>query len=1150
MPEATAPLAAGARSGLPLPPLTALSYLLAAALISAIAFVSWRTQVERSEAAGQVTGTQVVIGQLQGLLSMLADAETGQRGFLLTGAEQYLEPYLAARRGLAGAFENLRQATSDNPAQQRRIAEMRPLVDAKLEELEQSVALTRSDKTAEAIALLRSDRGKANMDRLRLIVAEMDSDERRLLTERQQRWREAATLANVVVWGGAALLLLLTGLAASIGAREHRTRQLREWLGEGRAQLSERLQGGLTVHALAEQALDFLVAYTGAQVGAAYVVRGDGRFERVASHALPLRADDAALLRPGDGLLGQALKDRRARRVRDVPADYLPIESALARGTPRELVLAPAFADRAPQAAIELGFIGAATAGAEALLDSVSDALAVAIRAARDHEREQVLLEETQRQAEELQTQQEELRVSNEELEEQGRALKESQARLLNQQAELEQTNTQLEEQARALEAQRDELATAQSVLTDKAGQLERANEAKSEFLANMSHELRTPLNSSLILARLLADNAGGNLTPEQVKFARTIHEAGNDLLGLINQLLDLAKIEAGQIELHVTDVALPPLVDALADAFEPAAADKGIRFSSRLVAADGLSLRADAQRLGQILRNLVANAIKFTEAGDVELVVQRGDGEAIEFAVRDTGIGVAREQQAIIFEPFRQADGSTHRKYGGTGLGLSISRDLARRMGGDITLQSAPGEGSTFTLRLPRDAVAGSSRANAAARRARVAEAARPARAAPLAPGLAVADDRERVRPGARTILVIEDDARFAEIVRDVAHELDFLCVVEATAAAGLVSARAHAPHAIVLDVNLPDGSGLGVLDRLKRDPATRHIPVHVVSAIDYTQQALERGAIGYAVKPVARDQLVAALKALEAKSAQALRRVLVVDDDAEQRRSVSALLAGGGIEIRAVADGAAALDALHAETFDCVVLDLSLPDLTGQALLERMAADDSVPFPPVVIHTGRALSADDEDRLGRLSRAIIVKDARSPERLLDEVTLFLHRVESELPVESQRLLQAARHRGASLDGRRILVVEDDVRNVFALTNLLEPLGAKVGIARNGVEALHALGITHDGSTATPRSAAAPDLVLMDMMMPEMDGLAAMREIRKAPSLRRLPIIALTAKAMPDDQQRCLDAGASDYIAKPLDVDRLLQLIRVWMPR
>ncbi|MET0656829.1 MAG: response regulator, partial [Steroidobacteraceae bacterium] len=790
------------------------------------------------------------------------------------------------------------------------------------------------------------------------------------------------------------------------------------------------------------------------------------------------------------------------------------------------------------------------------LLELVAESIGIAVRSAKDRTRLEELLDETQRQSQELQAQQEELRVSNEELQEQGHILKESQARLEAQQAELEQTNSQLEEQALMLETQRDELSRAQNILQEKATELERSNQYKSEFLANMSHELRTPLNSTLILARLLADNKGGNLTAEQVKFAQTISGAGNDLLALINDILDLSKIEAGKIEIRAEPVHVARTLETLHKSLQPMAQEKGLNFSVSTAADASEQMRTDAQRLGQILKNLLSNALKFTQQGEVSLHFSPGPGETVLFAVRDTGIGIPSDQQEVIFEAFRQADGSTHRKYGGTGLGLSISRDLARLLGGDITVQSTPGQGSTFILSLPVNYQGpAETRRRESSAATVVATAPRHVLAPPPVQSMAlpsprplpsplVDDDRDHLKTGARVILAVEDDTRFAAILRDLAHELDFQCIITHSADAGLAAAALYVPSAILLDMNLPDHSGLGVLDQLKRNPLTRHIPVHVISVADYSQEALELGAVGYALKPVKREELVRAFEHLAAKFTQGVRTVLVVEDDARQRDSIGQLLGNEEVRIVGVGTATEALKQLQAATFDCMVIDLNLPDLSGYELLEKMADAEDVSFPPVIVYTGRSLTRDEEQRLRRFSKSIIIKDARSPERLLDEVTLFLHQVEAKLPAHHQRMLKDARHRETALEGKRILIVEDDVRNVYALTSLLEPRGAHVEIARNGKEALQAL------EASTGQAHARIDMVLMDIMMPEMDGFTAMREIRKHPQWGKLPIIALTAKAMKDDNEKCLAAGANDYIAKPLDVERLLSLVRVWMPR
>ncbi len=984
------------------------------------------------------------------------------------------------------------------------------------------------------------------MDGIRASVEEMDVAERRLIAQRDAEWQHAATVSLAVTLGGSGVLLILIAFAAIVASRDFRKRQIDAWLRNGQLGLSERLQGDQTLGQLGQNVLGFLAPFLDAQVGAVYMSEG-GHYRRFAGYALPASVELDSI-RPGDGLIGQAAKDRRAIHVREVPPGYLPVASGVGQGTPTELLIAPAGIDGAVHAVMEFGFFGPADPVKGELLQRVAELVAVAVRTSKDRQRLEELLQETQQQAEELQAGQEELRVSNEELEEQGRALRESQAQLETQQAELEQINSQLEEQTQILEDQKDALAESHGILTVKSAELQRANEYKSEFLANMSHELRTPLNSTLILAKLLADNKDGNLTAQQVKFAQTITSAGNDLLRLINDVLDLSRIEAGKVELSPERVAVSRIIEPLLKIFLPEADQKGLQFSATVEPGVQEEFETDPLRLGQILRNLVSNAFKFTERGEISVRVFPTATGSIAFAVRDTGVGIAHHQHDVIFEAFRQADGSIHRKFGGTGLGLSISRDLAALLGGTIAVQSDPGVGSVFTLTLPAAYTPAEQRdpplaKPVAAEKPAIAELPEPPAGSALGP-MSVEDDRDSLTPGARLILVVEDDTSFALILRDLVREMGFQCVVTQSAHDGLAATAAFMPSAILLDVNLPDYSGLGVLDQLKRNPRTRHVPVHVVSVSDYRTEALELGAVGYALKPARREQLIDALKRLEAKFSQSLRHVLIVEDDARQRESIQALLANDEVRITAVASASEALQELGRTTFDCMVVDFNLPDYSGHELLEKMARQEDGAFPPVIVYTGRSLTRDEEQRLRRFSKSIIIKGARSPERLLDEVTLFLHQVESTLAPERQEMLKAARNRESRLEGRRILVVEDDVRNVFALSSVLEPRGIAVTIARNGREALDAL------ERAPADAPTAIDLVLMDIMMPEMDGLTAMREIRKRSEWKNLPIIALTAKAMKDDQEKCLAAGANDYIAKPLDVEKLLSLVRVWMPK
>ena len=1090
-----------------------------------------------------------VIKALDGLLSTIKDAETGQRGFLLTGDPRYLEPYNGALRTVASQLDDVSRLTSDNPRQQTRIGPIRQHIDAKLAELRQTIELQRSQGPAAALAAVRSDRGKTEMDAIRAQLASMDQEEADL---RQKRLAEMADAYGTALISGiltGLLGLVLTAVVGFLIRRAAIARARLEWLQSGQVGLADAMLGDQQTEELGDNILRFLARYLDAHAGAVFVRTGN-IYRRVSAYGVPADADIPEFFAPKEGLLGQAAAEGRPFIIRDVPDGYLTVASALGRAKPRHLVISPANIDGVVNAVVELGFINPVDADTTTLLDQAAESIGVAVRSADYRSELQNLVEETQRQSEELQVQSEELRVSNEELEEQSRALKESQARLEQQQAELEQTNSQLEEQAQQLETQRDDLERTTAAVQLKARELEQASQYKSDFLANMSHELRTPLNSSLILAKLLADNPDENLTDEQVKFARTIQSSGNDLLNLINDILDLSKIEAGHVEMRPETLSLDRLTKDLQQVFQPIAREKNLAFEIDVAPECPATIETDVQRLEQILKNLLSNAFKFTETGKVELVICRSGNGQIALSVIDTGIGISQEQQQSVFEAFRQADGTISRKYGGTGLGLSISRELARLLGGSLRLKSSEGQGSTFTVQIPeaydpatvaprepREAVP----ADRAVQRA-IAGSSAPA--APPARFQKVADDRDALANSRRILLVVEDDETFAGILRDLSREMGFNSLVAGTAEEAIALAKQHMPSAIVLDVGLPDQSGLSVLDRLKRDVQTRHIPIHVVSASDHAQTALSLGAVGYMLKPVRREELADVLKRLEAKLSQRMHRVLVVEDDQVQREAVRKLLTSHDVETVAAGTAAECLDLLKEQTFDCMVLDLSLPDASGYSLLETLSREDAYSFPPVIVYTGRDLSPNDEQQLRRYSKSIIIKGAKSPERLLDEVTLFLHQVVSELPDEQQKMIRKARNRDAILEGRRILVVEDDVRNVYALTNILEPRGAIVEIARNGREALDML----EKSKAQPDRVI--DLVLMDVMMPVMDGLTATREIRKKSEWKALPVITLTAKAMPDDQQRCIEAGANDYMAKPVDVEKLLSLVRVWMPR
>ncbi|MDD2058004.1 response regulator [Pseudomonas sp. GD03860] len=1133
-------------------------------LLSALVFVAVVSYL--LSAIQWVEHTDRVINNANETVKLSIDMETGMRGFLITGDERFLDPYEVAKPQVMSGLTGLKQLVMDNPQQLDRLERLIGLQSEWNAFASEMITLRR--EAGDYSAPIRSGRGKRITDEIRKEFDAFIAMEHQLRVARNE---QVSTNTVVAISTYLVFVILLSALLAFLGRRDllalsasyssnleaQQRANLRleqqAWLRSGQTQLAEQVLGQLTLPMLGNNILRFFASYLGSVVAALYVRDEHGGLRRVASYGFSREQQEREqVIGHQEGMLAQAVSQGRLLRLDEVPEDYFKVASGLGEGLPRSVLVIPASNDGQINGVVELGFLRALTDRDIEFLERVADNLGTSIESARYRQRLQEVLAETQQLNEELQVQQEELKTANEELEEQSRVLKESQAHLETQQAELEQTNEQLAERTDALAQQRDaldhknsELNRAQGELQERAEELQRSSKYKSEFLANMSHELRTPLNSSLILAKLLAENSQGNLSEEQVKFAESIYSAGNDLLNLINDILDIAKVEAGKLEVRPQTTQVARLTEGLQTLFAPLASEKRLDFSVVIEPQVPATLYTDRQRLEQILKNLLSNALKFTEKGQVSLTVSAQPGTGIVFTVRDSGIGIAADQQQSIFEAFHQADGTTNRRYGGTGLGLSISRDLAQLLGGQISVDSSEGKGSVFSLILPEHYEPEADQVPAVIINQPPVQVSEPEPQAPASVAVAprhapaFADDRELAPFSNRCILVIEDEPNFARILFDLAHELGYSCLVAQAADEGFELAARFIPDAILLDMRLPDHSGLTVLQRLKEQASTRHIPVHIISVEDRMEAAMHMGAVGYAVKPASRDELKAVFARLEAKLTQKLKHILLVEDDDLQRESIARLIGDDDIEITAVGMAQQALELLRENIYDCMIIDLKLPDMLGNELLKRMSAEDIRSFPPVIVYTGRNLTRDEEADLLKYSRSIIIKGARSPERLLDEVTLFLHKVESTLSHERQRMLKTARSRDKVFEGRKLLLVDDDVRNIFALTSALEHKGAIVEIARNGREAMERLEQNID-----------VDLVLMDVMMPEMDGYEATRLIRKDPRWRKLPIIAVTAKAMKDDQERCLQAGANDYLAKPIELDRLFSLIRVWLPQ
>ncbi len=947
-----------------------------------------------------------------------------------------------------------------------------------------------------------------------------------------------------------------------------------DWLNTNMARFSGMLQGQRDLKQVSRLIMSELTPLVGAQHGGFFVAEaepeGEPVLRLVASYAYKRRKGISTVFGLGDGLVGQAALERKSILITQAPEDYIAIGSGLGESAPVNIVVLPVLFEDQVMAVIELASFAPYSDTHLTFLDQLSETLGVVLNTIVATMRTEELLQqsqsltlELQSQSEELQAQRDELERTNQELEEQARSLKASEELLQQQQEELQQTNEELEEKAALLaeqnariEQKNTEVETARAELEEKAEQLAISSKYKSEFLANMSHELRTPLNSLLILAKLLSDNQEGTLTEKQVEFSRTIYNAGSDLLELINDILDLTKVEAGKMDVNPQAVEPAAVADYVERNFRPVADQKGLEFTVSL--GEGLpeSFVTDEQRLQQILKNLLSNAFKFTEEGTVALAISaapvdatfsaetlRGAGTVVQFEVVDTGIGIAPDKLKLIFESFQQADGTTSRRYGGTGLGLSISREIARLLGGEIHVRSEPGAGSTFTLFLPLEAP---ERPHDETAEEPEVENGRPEfdPTLLLVPEPAIADDRDEIADGDRVVLIVEDDPQFAQTELEMARERGFKGIVAVRGDEGLALAHEYRPDAIILDLKLPVRDGWQVLDHLKRHPETRHIPVHIVSGDvenGGVQAALRAGAVAVLQKPVEHGVLDEQFARIADFVERAVRRLLVVDDDADQRDAIVELIGtGDDVEVVSVGSSEEALEALDAEArFDCMVLDLKLPKMSGFALLEKVKDDERFRNLPVIVYTGADLTRREETRLKKYAETVIVKDVRSPERLLDETALFLHRVESRLPVEKRRMLEQLHSTDDVFKGKRVLIADDDMRNVFALASVLERQGMEARFAENGNEALQLL-------EEDPEI----DLVLMDVMMPELDGYEAMRRIRAQQRFAKLPIISLTAKAMKGDREKSIASGASDYITKPVDTDQLLSLMRVWLYR
>ncbi len=915
-----------------------------------------------------------------------------------------------------------------------------------------------------------------------------------------------------------------------------------DWLKTNLAKFTRMLQGQRDLETVSRLVLSELSPLISIQYGAVYLMEAGELFPQLrllGSYGYKKKRDLPQRFELGESLLGQCAAEKK-RILLTTPNDYVQIASSLGKAAPSNIVILPVLFEGQVKAIIELASFERFSDTHLAFMDQLTESIGIVLNTISATMRTEDLLKQSQSLTQSLQNQQTELTETNEKLEDKARLLSE-------QKEEIERKNQEVELAKKALEEKADQLA-----LTSKY---------KSQFLANMSHELRTPLNSLLILAKILYQNSEGNLTEKQIDFAKTVHSSGSDLLALINEILDMSKIESGMIPVEFADLYLSDLRDYVERNFRQIAQDRGLEFNIEVEAGLPKSLRTDTKRLQQVLKNLLSNAFKFTEKGSVSLSIGAAregiafdnpvlhDTKAVlSFTVKDTGIGIPADKRKIIFEAFQQADMTTSRKYGGTGLGLTISREIAKLLGGEIHVEGEAGKGSIFTLYLPSDYTPPRDSAlrqepapdggrGAGGRGSTSRTPAREAEALSRAPE--IKDDRDNVAPGDKMLLMVEDDVSFARILLDMANGSGFKVLLAHRGETALALAQKHKPDAITLDIRLPDMDGWRILDQLKHDPATRHIPVHIISVDAERQRPVKVGALSYLEKPVSVESLNHALDGIKEFIDRKVRSLLIVEDDDVQRGAIVELVKSDDIKITAVATSGEALKALESDRYDCMILDLGLSDMSGFDLLARIGKDDALRQLPVIVYTGRDLSRKEESQLKKLAKSVIIKDAQSPELLLDEASLYLHRPETSLPEDKRKLIDKLRMEDPELANKTVLIVDDDVRNIFALTSLLEQHKVKTRFAESGKAAIETLENTRD-----------IDVVLMDVMMPDMDGYETMRVIRKIPRFHSLPIVALTAKAMKGDREKCIEAGASDYIAKPVDIPQLLSMLRVWMYR
>ncbi len=1178
-------------------------------ILLATSFASFISITSLIRNSNEVNHTNEVIQELESIISHAKDAETGQRGFLISGDPMFLEPYNGAAGRAMQALSKAKRLTAESPVQQAELERLRTILEQRFEILRRSIELKLVD-----VNELR--RGKDVMDKAREYVESMQSLEKTQLEKRTAKAAQFAALTPAIIIIAALIALAITvyfyrkvhasfqqnaaltkslrdkdaeittridliqKIATQISEGDYKIRlndeqtdglgslanslnkmanaldesftQLgrKEWLQSGAARLNDRMAGEQPMNTLLQNIISQLCEYVHSPVGAIFLCANENELILSASYGYKQIDESTTRFAFGEGVVGQSAQMHKEIVVSGIDNTDFTIMTSSGSIRPNEIVAYPVHFEKELKAVIELGSLEKYSSTDLEFLRRVSENIGIAINTTYNRVKLQSLLEETQAQSEELQAQHSELENLNTELEAQAEKLQASEEELKVQQEELTEINQELQERSRLLEEKNQLVVNRNLEIQKKSEELALSARYKSEFLANMSHELRTPLNSILLLSRLLGENNDKNLKPEQIEFAHVIQSSGNSLLLLIDDILDLSKIESGKMELEYETISVSDIAYEIRMMFEPLAKQKNVAFSVLINESLPETIETDKLRLEQIIKNLVSNALKFTTAGFVEVRFDPSPREGmIAISVKDSGIGIPKDKQSLIFEAFQQADGSTRRKFGGTGLGLSISRQLAVLLRGDIALDSTPGEGSTFTLTIPPDRQHVPIQETAPVEMPQL-ESEMPQETAlaeqaaedqlikyrsPSIPG-EIPDDRDNINEGDKVILIIEDDTSFGTALLDFTRKKGYKGLVAVRGDKGLELARRYKPVGILLDIVLPVKSGWEVMEELKQDKMTRHIPVHIMSSMEVKRQSLMSGAIDFINKPLAFEQLNTIFERIEFYFKKDSRKVLIIEDNSKHAEALSFFLSTNQITSEISDNIENGLDSLEKKEVDCVILDMGIPDVKSYEALETLKMSKGMENIPVIIFTGKSLSRNDEMRIRKYADSIVVKTAQSYRRILDEVSLFLHLVE-----ENKKSGTSTFGRKGTLaevlQHKKVLIADDDVRNIFSLTRALEQHQMQVIPAVDGKEALEMLQKNPD-----------IDIVLMDMMMPEMDGYETISRIRESNQWKRLPIIAVTAKAMTGDREKCIQAGASDYISKPVDFDQLVSLLRIWL--